>query len=98
MRILRKMKKLIAILFLINIFSSVCYGAHRYTSEQLLERIERASINLRPSKMEKAWKSLCEQDKELCAEKKDWYEKTLYDTKVRQHDVYMLRGGFHIKY
>jgi len=91
-------KKVLITLFLISILSPNCYGVQRYTSEQLLDRIERASVNLRTLKMESYWKKLCKQDTTTCTEKKDWYEKLLFDTKVRQHDVYLIRGGFHVRY
>lgn len=92
------MKKVIVILAIINIFSLTCYSSERYTSEQLISRIERASINLNTTRMKKAWNTLCEQDKITCSERKDWYNKLLFDTKIRQHDVSLIRGGFHIKY
>lgn len=92
------MKKFIVVLSILNLLSLTCYCAQRYTSDQLLDKIERASINLKAAKMEKYWKTLCEQDKTTCSEKEDWFNKLLFDTKVRQHDVSLIRGGFHIKY
>lgn len=92
------MKKVFVALAIINLFSLTCYSIERYTSDQLISRIERASVNFNTTRMKKAWKTLCEQDKTTCLEKEDWYNKLLYDTKVRQHDVTLIRGGFHIKY
>lgn len=92
------MKKFIAALIVINIFSLTCYSAQHYTSEQLINKIEKASISLKAVRMERYWKTLCEQDKTTCSEKKDWFDKILYDTKVRQHDVSLMRGGFYVRY
>lgn len=92
------MKKVFVVLAVINLFSLNCYSTERYTTEQLISRIERASVNLNTTRMKKAWNTLCEQDKITCAEKKDWYNKLLLETKVRQHDLSIIRGGFHIKY
>lgn len=92
------MKKVFVVLAVINFFSLTCYSIERYTSDQLISRIERASVNLNTTRMKKAWNTLCEQDKTTCSEKEDWYNKLLFDTKVRQHDLSIIRNGFHIKY
>lgn len=64
------MKKVFVALAIINLFSLTCYSIERYTSDQLISRIERASVSFNTTRMKKAWKTLCEQDKTTCSEKK----------------------------
>lgn len=84
------MKKIIVLLFILNILTTACYATN---TDVLIKKIENASVSARPVKMQRFWKELCELDETLCTEKQDWFDNLLYETKTRQHDLYIIRGG-----
>lgn len=77
------MKKFVLLILLLNVFCLASYSAPKKnaTTSELLTYIQKKAVNCKIIKMKQAWKQLCEQDKETCELKQEWFDNLLYETK-----------------
>lgn len=89
------MKKVFVLILIFGIFSSTAYSAPKKnaTTAELLSYIRKKAANCKIIKMKQAWEQLCEQDKETCAEKQEWFDNLLYETKIRQRSISSFNIG-----
>lgn len=83
------MKKFILLILLLNIFSLASYSAPRRNADtaELLSYIKKKAANCNTVRMKQGWKQLCEQDKETCEAKQEWFDNLYYETKTRKRAI-----------
>lgn len=81
-------RKILITILLLNIFAISCAAISKNApTDEQIEYIKRASIKLNTTRMKKAWRNICKNDSQACSEKQKWFDKILYETEVRKHDV-----------
>lgn len=85
---MKKFITLISAICILNVIVVPCFAISRHAStEEKIEYIKKQSIKMRTKRMESTWEKLCETDVQTCKEKQEWFDKLLYDTKVRKQDM-----------